>query len=142
MGALLTPILARLVDGDDAAAAEARHIEKLDSAGRLGVGYLIKALREGQLGLFEAALARLGGYERGDVKAAIASPDRPELLALALAGVGLDRGAFPSLLVSVRGLAAGRPGGGERSARRALGAFGPFKADVAAAAFRRACQSS
>ncbi len=142
MGALLTPILARLADGDDGAAGETRHIDKLDASGRLGVGYLVKALRDGQLGLFEAALARLGGYDRGDLKAAIASPDRPELLALALAGVGLDRGAFPSVLGFVRGLASGRPGGGERSARRALGAFGPFKPEVTAAAFRRACQSS
>jgi uncharacterized protein (DUF2336 family) len=139
---LLTPILARLVEIEEGDAAEARHIAKLDAAGQLHASYLLKALKESKLGLFAAALARLGGYARQDVEAAIASPDRPELLALALAGVGLDRGIFPSILGLVRGLADGRPGGGARGARRALGAFGPFGAEVAAAAFRRASEAS
>ena len=142
LSALLTPIqvrLAQIEDGDD---AEARHVAKLDAAGQLRTGYLVRALREGKLGLFAAALSRLGGFARQDVDLAIESPDRPELLAMALAGAGLDRGAFPTALTMVRSLSGGRPGGGERGARRALDAFGPFEAAVYAAAFRKACEAS
>ncbi len=141
LGALLTPILARLVEAEKREDAEARHIAKLDAAGQLQASYLIKTLKAGELGLFAAALARLGNYIRRDVREALNSPDRPELLALALAGVGLDRGTFPSVLALVRGLTGGRPGGGARGERRALAAFGPFGPEVTASAFRRASEA-
>ena len=63
--------------------------------------------------------------------------DRPELLALACAAVGIDRSAFPTILAMVRDLNGGRPGGGSEGARRASGAFGPFDANIAGAAFRQ-----
>ncbi|MHB8530105.1 MAG: DUF2336 domain-containing protein [Caulobacteraceae bacterium] len=142
MAAVADRIRARLAEDDARQAAESRLLAKLDAAGQLRPSYLVKTLKDGRLGLFEAALARLGGYERRDVKAAVTSPDRPELLALALAGIGMDRSAFPSILALARGLADGRPGGGERGARRALGAFGPFAREVAATAFRNASRPS
>jgi hypothetical protein len=37
----------------------------------------------------------------------------------------------------VRDLNGGRPGGGSEGARRASGAFGPFDANIAGAAFRQ-----
>lgn len=117
---------------------EKRLIDKLSEAGQLRPGYLLRALKERRLSLFEAALARLGGFEPAQVRKAVASPDRPELLGLACASVGIDRGAFPTILAMVRDINHGRPGGGEDGERRAIGAFGPFASDIAASAFRKA----
>jgi len=115
-----------------------RHlVEKLAGAGQLRSGFLLRALKEGRLGLFEAALARLGDFDPGAVRRAVNSEDRPEFLGLACAAVGIDRVAFPTILEMVRAINAGRPGGGEEGADRAALAFGPFPADRAASAFRR-----
>jgi uncharacterized protein (DUF2336 family) len=89
---------------------ERRLVEKLNSAGQLRAGYLIRALREQRLTLFVAALAELGGFSAEQVQAALDSP-RPELLQKACAQVGVDRSAFPTLLQMVRVLNGGRPGG-------------------------------
>jgi uncharacterized protein (DUF2336 family) len=111
-------------------------MDKLEKAGRLRLGYLLEALRDGQLPLFVAALARLGGFTPAEVRLAIDS-DRPELLALACASVGIDQQVFPTILAAVRALNGGHPGGGEEGARRASGAFAPFEPGVAARAFRQ-----
>lgn len=120
--------------------ATERVVDKLESAGELRLGSLLETLRDGRLPLFVAALARLGGFTPAEVRAAIDS-DRPELLALACASVGLDQSVFPTILEGVRRLNEGRPGGGEEGARRASGAFAPFDAKVAARAFRRSMTS-
>lgn len=112
-------------------------IEKLDSAGQLRPGYLLRVLREGRLQLFVMALARLGKFESGQIRRAIDS-GRPELLALACSAVGIDRSVFPTILEHVRQLNGGRPGGGEEGVRRAASAFGPFTPDIAGMAFRQA----
>jgi len=112
-------------------------VEKLKDAGQLRSGYLLRALREGRLNLFIHVLAGLGGFDDRQLRRAIDS-DRPELLALACAGVGVDRGAYPTILELVRDLNGQRPGGGAESARRAGGAFGPFDPDIARAAFNQA----
>lgn len=114
-----------------------RLIEKLHEAGQLRPSYLMRALRERRLPLFVSALARLGGFHAQHVWRAVDS-DQPELLALACAAVGIDRGAFPSILATVRDLNADRPGGGTAGTKRALGAFGPFAPGMAETAFRRA----
>jgi uncharacterized protein (DUF2336 family) len=119
-------------------ANELKLVEKLASAGQLRAGYLLRVLKEHQLGLFEAALAKLGGFRVEDIHKAVISRDRPELMALACAAVGIDRGAFPSILEMVRQCNDGLPGGGAEGARRAVTAFGPFSADIAASAFRQA----
>lgn len=116
---------------------ERRLIAKLDVAGQLRPGYLVRALREGRLSLFIGALATLGRFDPEQVRQAVDS-DRPELLALACAAVGIDRSAFPALLSLVRELNGGRPGGGDEGTRRAAGAFGPFAPEIARAAFRHA----
>jgi hypothetical protein len=95
-------------------------------------------LKEHQLGLFEAALAKLGGFRVEDVHLAVMSPDRPELLALTLAAVSVDRSVFPTMLELVRQCNEGLPGGGSEGARRAANAFGPFEPGIAASAFRQA----
>jgi uncharacterized protein (DUF2336 family) len=130
----------RLALGDERAEEAAREghlVDKLAHAGELRPGFLLRALKEGRLGLFEAALARLGGFERDAVRRAVVSVDQPELLALACAAVGVDRGAFPTILEKVRAINGGRPGGGQEGADRAIMAFGPFPADRAGNAFRR-----
>ncbi|NQE64960.1 hypothetical protein E1H18_5216 [Caulobacter sp. RHG1] len=112
-------------------------IEKLDSAGQLRPGYLLRVLREGRLQLFVMALARLGKFESAQIRRAIDS-GRPELLALACSSIGIDRSVFPTILEHVRQLNGGRPGGGEEGVRRAASAFGPFTPDIAGMAFRQA----
>jgi uncharacterized protein (DUF2336 family) len=119
---------------------ERRLVEKLHAAGQLRPGYLIRALREGRLGLFAGALAVLGGFEDDQVRATLDS-DRPELLALACAAVGIDRSVFPDILEMTRKLNGGRPGGGAAGARKASVAFAPVTPEIAGAAFRQAAKS-
>jgi uncharacterized protein (DUF2336 family) len=116
--------------------SEHRLIAKLQEAGQLRPGYLLRALREGRLSLFSAALAALGRFDHADLGKAMGS-DRPELLALACAAVGIDRSVFPTILDLVRELNQGRPSGGDEGARRAIGAFGSFSPAMAGAAFRQ-----
>lgn len=116
---------------------ELRLVAKLEAAGQLRAGYLIRALKERRLTLFLASLSTLGRFDPGHVRRAVDS-DRPELLALACAAVGIDRSVFPTILAMVRELNGGLPGGGQEGARRAGGAFGPFEAHIAGAAFRQA----
>lgn len=116
---------------------ERRLIAKLAAAGQLSPGYLLRALKDGRLNLFLSALAALGGFQASHVRRAVDS-EAPELLGLACAAVGIDRSAFPAILAMVRQLNAGAPGGGQEGARRASGAFGPFEAHIAGAAFRQA----
>jgi uncharacterized protein (DUF2336 family) len=130
-------VLAR--DGEREA-MEQRLIEKLHAAGQLRPGYLVRALQEGRLSLFATALASLGRFESAHVQRVIDS-DRPELLGLACAAVGIDRSVFPSILRMIRELNNGRPGGGADAEQRAIGAFGPVSAQVAATAFRQAALS-
>lgn len=118
--------------------SELKLVDKLAGAGQLKPSYLMRALKERQLGLFEAALAKLGAFPAADVRRAVSSPDRPEMLALACAAVGIDRSAFPTILDLVRQCNDGLPGGGDEGARRAASAFGPFPQEVAASAFRQA----
>jgi uncharacterized protein (DUF2336 family) len=117
--------------------AEHRLVVKLEDAGQLRPGYLLRALREERLSLFASALATLGRFTSQDVHRAL-DIDRPEMLALACAAVGIDRSVFPTILELVRKLNMDRPSGGEDGARRALGAFGSFSPTIAGAAFRQA----
>ena len=119
---------------------EQRLIDKLYAAGQLRPAYLVRTLREGRLGLFAAALAALGRFEVAQVRATLDS-DRPELLALACAAVGIDRSVFPDILDMARKLNNGRPGGGAEGARKASVAFAPVTAEVAGVAFRQGALS-
>ncbi len=129
-----------LESDEEREAMERSLIEKLDAAGQLRPGYLLRVLREGRLSLFIMALARLGAFEPLQIRRAIDS-NRPELLALACSSVSIDRSVFPTILEHVRHLNGGRPGGGEEGARRAGSAFGPFTPDIAGMAFRQAVEA-
>ena len=115
---------------------ERRLIGKLHQAGQLRPGYLLRSLREQRLSLFEAALAALGDYEFTAVRAAL-DADEPEALALACVGVGVDRSAFSTILALARELNGGKPSGEGKRARRVFDSFGPDRAKLAQAAFRR-----
>lgn len=118
---------------------ERRLIAKLHLAGQLRTSYLLRALRERRLSLFEAALATLGEYSPAAVRTAI-NAERPEMLALACAGVGVDRVVFGTILTLVRELNRGRPIGNGERARRAFDGQGPDHAELAAQAFRKAAE--
>jgi uncharacterized protein (DUF2336 family) len=88
---------------------ERRLIDKLNAAGQLRAGYLIRAIREKRLSLFEHGLAALGGFTVSQVRQALIAPT-PEALYYACAAVGIDRAVFPTLLTELRGLNRSLPG--------------------------------
>ena len=116
---------------------ERRLIDKLHGAGQLRAGYLMRALKEHKLSLFEHALAKLGGFSIAEVRRATGAA-RPELLALACVAVGLDRSVFSSVFEGVRKLNGGRPLGEAETGLRAAEAFAAHPPARAAAAFRHA----
>lgn len=120
--------------GEEQGEMERRLVTKLEAAGELRPGYLVRALKEGKLSLFQTALAALGRFPASEVRRACNAPDA-ELIALACAAVGIDRVVFPTLLVLMRELNAGRPGGGPEAGKRAASAFVRAPAN-AARAFR------
>lgn len=91
--------------------AERRLVEKLQAAGQLRPGLLVRALREQRFELFEQTLAVLGGFSEAQVHHAIRAPTA-EPLYLACIAVGVDKAVFASLLVEVRKLSGGMPADG------------------------------
>jgi uncharacterized protein (DUF2336 family) len=91
--------------------AERRLVEKLQAAGQLRPGLLVRALREQRFELFEQTLAALGGFSEAQVHHAIRAPTA-EPLYLACIAVGVDKAVFASLLVEVRKLSGGMPADG------------------------------
>jgi uncharacterized protein (DUF2336 family) len=120
-------------------AMEQRLIEKLDGAGQLKPGYLMRALREHKLSLFEAGLSRLAGLPLEDLRAAIAC-DRPDVLAMACVAAHIDRSVFKTILTRVRELNGGRPGGDAEAEARANAAFQDLTPKDAVIAFSRMVQ--
>lgn len=120
-------------------AMEQRLIEKLDGAGQLKPGYLMRALREHKLSLFEAGLSRLAGLPLEDLRAAIAC-DRPDVLAMACVAAHIDRSVFKTILTRVRELNGGRPGGDAEADTRAYDAFQDLAPKDAVIAFSRMVQ--
>jgi uncharacterized protein (DUF2336 family) len=117
-------------------AMEQRLIEKLDGAGQLKPGYLMRALREHKLSLFEAGLSRLAGLPLDDLRAAIAC-DRPDVLAMACVAAHIDRSVFKTILTRVRELNGGRPAGNAEADLRACSAFQELNPKDAVIAFSR-----
>lgn len=103
------PAAAASPNGLDSDEMERRLVAKLQNAGQLRAGFLIRAVREKRLGLFEHALAALGGFSIIHVRAAILHPG-PDALFLACAAVGIDRAVFPAVLEEIRKLSDGWPG--------------------------------
>jgi uncharacterized protein (DUF2336 family) len=124
---------------EERADMERRLVVKLQAAGQLRPSYLLRALREQRLTLFVAALATLGGYSMDQIRRAV-DADRADLLALACLSVGVDRGAFSTLLSLVRDLNGGRPGGDAMMARRVFSLYSGDQVGKAAGAFKRALE--
>ena len=110
---------------------ERRLVDKLHAAGQLRSGYLLRALRERKLSLFEAALAKLGGLQASEVRLAI-NADGAESLALACLAAGIDRSVFPTILDLVRTLNDGRPSGAGNGVQSAGQIFADHTARTAA----------
>lgn len=96
-------------DDADRDEMERRLVDKLQSAGQLRPGLLIRAIREKRLSLFAHGLAVLGGFSVSQARAALSAPT-PEALYYACAAVGIDRAVFPTLLVELRKLNDSLPG--------------------------------
>lgn len=86
-----------------------RLIAKLHGAGQLRAGFLIRAVRECRMGLFEQGLAALGNFPLAHVRRALEAAT-PEPLFYACTAVGIDRAVFPALLAAIRKLGDGSPG--------------------------------
>jgi uncharacterized protein (DUF2336 family) len=91
------------------ALTEQRMVQKLQSAGQLRAGLLVRALHEGKLTLFKTGLAALGGISFADISLAT-DADRPDQLGAICTAVGIDRSVFPTVLRLVRRLNGDRPG--------------------------------
>ena len=103
------PVEPPSADQGDRDEMERRLIDKLQSAGQLRAGLLIRAVREKRLSLFEHGLATLGGFSVGQVRSALAA-STPVALSYACAAVGIDRAVFPTLLIELRKLNDSLPG--------------------------------
>jgi len=110
---------------------ERRLIDKLQAAGQLRAGFLIRAVREKRLSLFVHGLATLGGFAAGDIRKALIASS-PEALYYACVAVGIDRAVFPTLLIELRKLNQSLPG--ERG--NAVWLRGSLSQTSAARAFR------
>ena len=119
----------RLAEDRERSDMERRLVNKLQAAGQLRPGLLIRALREQRFELFEQALAALGGFSDAQVHHAVRAPTA-EPLYLACIAVGVDKAVFASLLVEVRKLSGGLPADGGWTAT-------PMNAHSAARAFRQ-----
>ena len=123
----------RLAENRERAEMERRLVDKLQAAGQLRPGLLVRALREQRFELFERALAALGGFSDAQVRQAVRAPTA-EALYLACIAVGVDKAVFASLLVEVRKLTGGLPGDGGWTAT-------PMNAHSASRAFRQMMQN-
>lgn len=108
------PAIADQASPADREEMERRLVAKLQGAGQLRAGFLIRAIREERLTLFQHGLAALGGFSIAQVRAAVARTS-PDGLFLACNAVGIDRAAFPALLAEIRKLTDGSPGDAQGS---------------------------
>lgn len=88
---------------------ERRLIDKLQGAGQLRPGFIVRAIREKKLSLFEHGVAALLDVPVMAIRKAIASTN-PDGLFLACVAVGIDRAVFPAILDEIRKLSGGFPG--------------------------------
>lgn len=108
----MTVLLSSAADGGgDRDEMDRRLVGKLQSSGQLRAGFLVRAVREKQVGLFEHGLSALSGFPISQVRQAVRRA-APDALYLACAAVGIDRAVFPTVLKEIRVLTGGLPGDG------------------------------
>ena len=105
----ITPIETALSERDQRDESERRLVAKLQAAGQLRAGFLIRAIREKRLSLFEHGLATLAGFPVVQVRRAIVRQNS-EALFYACAAVGIDKAVFPAIVDEIRKLSDGWPG--------------------------------
>lgn len=88
---------------------ERRLIDKLQGAGQLRPGFLVRAIREKKLSLFEHGMAALLAVPVATIRKSVAGAN-PDALFLACTAVGIDRAVFPAVLEEIRKLSGGLPG--------------------------------
>lgn len=93
----------RLQAGVNALDPEAMLVEKLFSAGQLGMGYLVGVLRDGQIKLFEHALKQLSGLPVTSIREAVRDT-KGETLATICAALSIDRMVYSSIVQMTRQL--------------------------------------
>lgn len=120
-----------VVDTPERDEMERRLVDKLQAAGQLRPGFLIRAVRERRLALFRHSLAALAALPVPLVDWALRQQGAKPLY-LACAAAGVDRAAFPSLLRELRMLNDGRPGSDEEAVWTQAG----VAPEAAAKAFR------
>lgn len=98
------------VDDAEQDETERRLVAKLQAANQLRPGFLVRALREGRLSLFEQALAAQIEAPLAHIRAA-ARAASPQALFLACASLGVDRAVFAAMLKDIRKLGDGHPSG-------------------------------
>lgn len=103
------PATDEIVDHPEREEMERRLVAKLQAAGQLKPGVLVRAARERRFALLVHGLAALGGFTVAQIRQAM-NASTPEALYYACAAVGIDRAAFPSLLADVRTLNQSLPG--------------------------------
>lgn len=96
-------------DDADRDEMERRLIDKLQAAGQLRAGFLVRAVREKRLSLFVHGLATIGGFAAAEIRQAL-NASSPEALYYACSAVGIDRAVFPTLLIELRALNQSMPG--------------------------------
>lgn len=91
-----------------------RLVDKLQASAQLKPGFLVRAVREQQLGLFEHGLSAMSGIPLARVRHAVRRPSA-DALYLACAAIGIDKAVFPTVLKGVRALTDGLPGDDDAS---------------------------
>jgi uncharacterized protein (DUF2336 family) len=101
MGKVLKQEVGNLKSARENADPLSQLVEKLFSAGQLSNGFLVRNLREGQLKVFEYALAKLTGLAAETVRHAI-SDRNSERLAIICATLQMDRAVFLTIVQLTR----------------------------------------
>jgi uncharacterized protein (DUF2336 family) len=87
-------------ESEEATAAQ-RVVHKLHAGGELSQGFVLKSLRQGQVPLFEAAMAKLTGIRLSIMRRMLYEPGG-EGLAIACRAIGFDRAVFQTIYHSTR----------------------------------------
>jgi uncharacterized protein (DUF2336 family) len=112
-------------------------VDKLAASGQLKAGFLLRVLNQGQIDLFDLALARLVDVPLSDMRRKFYETG-PRSVALACRAVGIDRCVFPTIFNLSRKARHIRPTLTTRDASEVQGVFAGFSRASALAELRSA----
>ena len=122
-------------ESEETSAAQ-RVVDKLHGAGELSQGFALKSLRQGQVPLFEAAMAKLTGIKLPIVRRMIYEPGG-EGLAIACRAIGFDRAVFQTIYHSTRQARPVLSKTVDEEVRKLVGFYDGMDPDAAKAVLRR-----